>query len=56
MSLSLISEGKISVARAGEALGLDRMLAVPWYTSHGFYYPDLSQDDLAEELRHARKP
>jgi hypothetical protein len=54
--LFLIYEDKISVARAGEILGLDRISAINWYTSHGFYYPDLSERDLAEELRHARKP
>lgn len=54
--LFLISEEKMSVARAGELLDLDRMSAIRWYTSHGFYYPDLSEEDLAEELRHARKP
>lgn len=54
--LFLISEDKMSVARAGEILGLDRTAAIRWYTSHGFYYPDLSEEDLAEELRHARKP
>ena len=54
--LFLISQDKMSVARAGEILNLDRMSAVRWYTSHGFHYPDLSEEDLAEELRHARKP
>jgi len=54
--LFLISEDKMSVARAGEILGLDRISAIRWYTSHGFYYPDLSEEDLAEELRHARRP
>jgi hypothetical protein len=53
--LFLVSEDKISVARAGEILGLDMMSAVRWYTSHGFYFPDLSEGDLAEGLRHARK-
>jgi proteasome lid subunit RPN8/RPN11 len=52
----LISEDKMSVVRAGEIFGLDRNSAISWYTSHGFYYPDLSEADLAEELRHARKP
>lgn len=56
MLLFLISEDKMSVARAGEILGFDRISAIRWYTSHGFYYPDLSEEDLAEELRHARKP
>jgi hypothetical protein len=54
--LFLISEDKMSVARAGEILRLDRISAINWYTSHGFYYPDLSEKDLVEELRHARKP
>jgi hypothetical protein len=54
--LFLISEDKMSVARAGEILGLDRISAINWYTSHDFYYPDLSEKDLAEELGHARKP
>jgi hypothetical protein len=54
--LFLIPENKMSVARAGEILGLDTISAINWYTSHGFYYPDLSEKDLAEELRHARKP
>jgi hypothetical protein len=56
MLLFLISEDKMSVARAGEILSLDRISAIDWYTSHGFYYPDLSEEDLAEDLRHARKP
>lgn len=51
--LFLISEDKMSVARAGEILGFDRMSAIRWYTSHGFYYPDLSEEDLAEEIRYA---
>jgi len=54
--LFLISEDRMSVARAGEILGLDRAPAIRWYASHGYYYPDLSEEDLAEELRHARKP
>ena len=54
--LFLISEDKMSVARSGEILGLHRISAIRWYTSHGFYYPDFSGQDLAEEFRHARKP
>lgn len=54
--LFLVSEDRMSVARAGEILGLDRLSAIRWYTSHGFYYPDLSGEDLTEDLRHARKP
>jgi hypothetical protein len=54
--LFLISEDKMSVTHAGEILCLDRISAIRWYTSHSFYYPALSEEDLAEELRHARKP
>lgn len=54
--LFLVSEDRMSVARAGEILGLDRLSAISWYTSHGFYYPELSEEDFAEEFRHARKP
>ncbi len=54
--LFLISEDKMSVARVGEILGFDRISAIRWYTSHGFYYPNLSEEDLAEALRHARRP
>ncbi len=54
--LFLVSEDRMSVARAGEILDLDRMSAIRWYTSHSFYYPDFSEEDLAEDLRHARKP
>ena len=53
--LFLISKDKISVARAGEILDLDRISAIRWYASHGFYYPDFSEEDLAEELRYARE-
>ncbi|MBA4115157.1 MAG: hypothetical protein H0X71_01710 [Rubrobacter sp.] len=52
--LFLISEDKMSVALAGEILGLDRTSAIRWYTSHVFYYPDVSEEDLAEELHYAR--
>ena len=54
--LFLIAENKMSVARVGKILGLDRLSAVRWYTGHGFPYPDLDEEDLAEELRYAREP
>lgn len=53
--LFLISGDKMPVARTGEILNLDRMSTIRPYTSHGFYYPDLSEEGLAEELRYARK-
>ncbi len=52
--LLLVSEGKMSVARTGEILGLEgRLSAIRWYTSHRLPYPALSQKDLADDLRYA---
>ncbi len=52
--LLLVSEGKMSVARAGEILGLEgRISAIRWYTGHGLPYPDLSEEDLADDLKYA---
>lgn len=52
--LLLVSEGKMSVARAGEVLGLKgRISAIRWYTGHGLSYPDLSEEDLADDLKYA---
>lgn len=51
--LLLVSEGKMSVARAGEILGLEgRLAAVRWYTGHGLPYPDLSEEDITDDLRY----
>jgi hypothetical protein len=38
--LFLLAEDRVSVAWAGEVLGLDRLAAVRWCTAHGFHYPD----------------
>lgn len=52
--LLLVSEGKMSVARAGEILGLEgRIPAIRWYKGHGLPYPDLSEEDLADDLKYA---
>jgi hypothetical protein len=52
--LLLVSQGKMSVARAGEILGLEsRISAIRWYTRHGLPYPDLSEEDLADDLKYA---
>jgi hypothetical protein len=52
--LLLVSEGKLSVARAGEILGLrrGRISAIRWYTGHGLPYPDLSEEDVADDLKY----
>ena len=52
--LLLVSEGKMSVARAGEILGLrGRISAIRWYTGHGLPYPDLSQEDAVDDFKYA---
>jgi hypothetical protein len=52
--LLLVSEGKMSVARAGEILGLrGRISAIRWYTGHGPPYPFLSEEDAADDLGYA---
>lgn len=52
--LLLVSKEKLSVAHAGEILGLrGRISAIRWYTGHGLPYPDLSEEDKAEDLRYA---
>ncbi len=52
--LLLVSEGEMSVARAGELLGLrGRISAIRWYTGHGLPYPDLSDEDVADDLGYA---
>lgn len=52
--LRLIRQDKMTVARAGELLGLGRLGAVRWYTEQGFYYPDLDDDELDREFGHAK--
>jgi hypothetical protein len=53
--LHLIRTDRVSVAWAGERLGLDRQEAIRWYTSHGYPYPDPSEEDLEEDFRHAER-
>ena len=53
--LHLIREDKVSVAWAGEKLGLGRQEAIRWYTSHGYPFPDITPEEFDEELRHAER-
>lgn len=53
--LQLIREDKVSVAWAGERLGLDRWQSIDWYTAHGYHYPDYTEEALEEDLRHAER-
>ena len=52
--LSLIQQNKMTIVKAGSLLGMDRLEAIHWYVSKGFYYPDLGEDDLLNELEHAK--
>jgi predicted HTH domain antitoxin len=48
--LRLIRRQVISVAKAGEVLGLNRQEAIQWYLAQGYRYPDYSPQDWADEL------
>jgi hypothetical protein len=47
----LAFNGRISVAFAGQVLGLTPGESIEWYTSRGHHYPDLTDEELADELR-----
>ncbi len=49
--LRLIRLEHISVARAGEILGLTRTETLQWYSSQGYPFPELTVEDWADELR-----
>ncbi len=51
--LKLVSEGRMSLGKAGGLLGMSRWEAIGWYTGHGLAYPNLSEEDVADELKHA---
>lgn len=53
--LHLIRTDKVSVAWAGERLGLDRREAIRWYTSHGYPFPDYTEEDLEADARYAER-
>ena len=55
--LQMVREGRLSVAKAGSLLGLDRLAAIRWYTSHGYTFPNYDAEDfVANDLNYARKP
>jgi predicted HTH domain antitoxin len=53
--LKLVSEGRMSLGRAGQLLGMTRWEAIQWYTGHGLPYPNLNEGELKDELRHAQE-
>ncbi len=53
--LKLVSEGRMSLGKAGGLLNMSRWEAIQWYTGHGLAYPNLDEEELADELRHAHE-
>ena len=53
--LKLVSEGRITLALAGELLGKSRSAVIHWYTAHGLPYPNLDFQDLADELDYSSR-
>jgi hypothetical protein len=53
--LHLIRADRVSVAWAGQKLGLDRQGTIRWYTSHGYPFPDYTEEELEEDARYAER-
>ncbi len=52
--LKLLSEGRTTLGKAAELLGLSREEALRWYSGHGLSYPNLNDEELEHELDFAR--
>ena len=52
--LQLIQAEKMSVAKAGSLLGLNRLDAIRWYTSHGHAFPNWDEEEWQRELEAAK--
>ena len=48
--LQLVHRQSISLAKAGEIWGKSRQEAIQWYTAQGYFYPDYTPQDWADEL------
>jgi hypothetical protein len=48
--LQLVHEERLSIAKAGSLLGLDRVEAIRWYTSFGLAFPNWDHDEWSHEL------
>jgi hypothetical protein len=48
--LQLVHEERLSIAKAGSLLDLDRMEAIRWYTSFGFAFPNWDKEEWSHEL------
>lgn len=54
--LHLVQQQQLTVAKAGQLLGLERREAIIWYTSHGYHYPNYTEEDFTRnDLAHAEQ-
>ncbi len=52
--LKFVSEGRTTLGRAAELLGMSFEEALRWYSGHGLAYPNLDDEELEHELAFAR--
>lgn len=52
--LKLVSEGRTTLGRAAELLGVSFDEALRWYSGHGLSYPNLDDEELGHDLTFAR--
>ena len=54
--LQMVREERMSVGKAGSLLGLNRLEAIRWYTSHGYSFPNYDAEDfIANDLNYAEE-
>lgn len=53
--LKLVLEGRASLGKAAELLGMTRFEAIQWYAGHGLSYPNLTDEELEHELAFVRR-
>lgn len=54
--LQLVHQERMSIAKAGSILNLNRLEAIRWYTSHGYSFPNYDIDSfVANDLNYAKK-
>lgn len=52
--LHLVHQGRVTLAWAGERLGMNRWQAMEWYTAQGYPYPNLTAEELEHDINHAK--
>lgn len=48
--IEMVQKGKLSVAKAGSLLNLDRWESAEWWTSTGHGYPSFTEEQLKNQL------